>query len=292
MTRTPDDSDAAATPSEDDVYGISEPVEPAGLPDYVAKYMEKAEQPRAAAAAEPPPPAAWPMVAGVFNFPWYTHTLASWVLTSLGLIGTFYFLAVWLAGESVGMVAVRTMAPPTVAFGILTLGYAYTCGQAIIEGTAAGWDAVDIEIDLDWKAWVFQYGYVTVLMLQAAIVGLFVKTVTFSPWWVMFVATFLAFPPVLLGSLTADGAWVPTGILPVLRSMPKRWLTWTVFYVETAVLGVIWLFATLVGLVFCPWLVPLFSGPLLATYLLIYARLVGRLALCLAKEIDPSLYKS
>ena len=58
------------------------------------------------------------------------------------------------------------------------------------------------------------------------------------------------------------------------------------FYLEATAMAAVWMTLTVAGLRRSPWLVPLYSGPLLAAVMLIYARLVGRLAGCIAAEME------
>jgi hypothetical protein len=61
---------------------------------------------------------------------------------------------------------------------------------------------------------------------------------------------------------------------------------WCIFYVAAIVMAAGWWGLTVAGLRVSPWLVPFYSGPLLAAVMLIYARLVGRLAGCIAAAIE------
>ncbi len=106
----------------------------------------------------------------------------------------------------------------------------------------------------------------------------------------MAVGTFVAFPFILLGALAADGAWVPIAIGMVLRSFVQVWWAWALFFLEITPMVVVWTLLTateLHGEGDTPWLVPLYAAPLLAAIILIYARLMGRLAGCISAKIIP-----
>ena len=103
----------------------------------------------------------------------------------------------------------------------------------------------------------------------------------------MLVGTLAVFPLVLLGALAAEGAWVPLAIGRTLQSFFHAGWAWGLFYLETTPMIAAWgwlVKSQLAGR--GPWLVPLYAGPLLATIILIYARLVGRLAACISAAME------
>jgi hypothetical protein len=265
--------------------------EPAGsqVPfDPLAKYLRMAEEKRPGAAEEPPEPPRWPMLSGILTFPFYLNTLAAWMYISFGLMVTGWLLMVWIAprlGLILGAMSVRLFGLPTCLMGSLTFGYVATCCLMIIEQTSQGWDSVDVSPGMEWKEWLWNLAHLIALGLQAAVVGFAVQILSNSDSWLpMVVGTFAAFPLVLLGALAAEGAWVPLAIATVLRSLVALWWAWGLFYLQTAALAVGWVLLTKAGLAESPWVVPLYAGPLLAAIILIYARLAGRLAGCIAVE--------
>ena len=287
----PDDSlkpPGAAPDGDDELYRVSEPCEARPMPDFVAKYMRKAEERRVGAAEEPPPLPRWPMVSGVFTFPWRPCALAQWLWISLGLI-VFGLLALflWGPGAQFGLVAAWHLGLPTCAAGVLSFSYAFACCLNVIEETSHGWDAIDEWPELNWKEWVWSFAHVTGLLLQAGLFGLALQLVASSDSWLpLALGTLVAFPPVLLGALAAGGAWVPLAGLTVLRSMPWLWRPWAVFYLATGAMAAGWWFLTVACLRASPWLMPFCSGPLLAAAMFVYARLIGRLGALIAAEIE------
>jgi hypothetical protein len=272
-------------PEEDDGLYALKP-EPQAAPRPPEPYVVTSVLERVSTAAKPPPPPRWPMLSGTFTFPFYLGTLAAWMFISLGLMVTGWLLLFWLGpGAVLGLDSARLFGIPTLAAALLTLGYAASCCLMIIEETSHGWKAIDVSPEGDWKEWVWNYAHLAVLALQAAMVGAVMRLLCGSDSWLpVFAGTFLAFPLVLLGALAADGAWVPLAIAKVLRSIVGLLPTWMFFYLATAALMVGWISLTATGLEQEPWLVPLYAAPLLAMVILIYARLVGRLAGCIAAE--------
>jgi hypothetical protein len=273
---------------EDELYALK-PVEPPAAP-LVPQPISTSRAPsvleRISAETKLPPPPRWPMLSGVFTFPFYLGALAAWMFITLGLMATGWLLLFWLGpGAVLGLDSARLFGIPTCTAGLLTLGYAASCCLIIIEQTANGWNAIEVSPEGNWKEWVWNYAHLATIGLQALMVGAAVRLATSSPsWFPLFAGTFVAFPIVLLGALAAEGAWVPLAITKVLCSVPRLFPTWLLFYLETAVLIVGWTWLVATGFEQQPWFTPLYGAPVLAMVILIYARLVGRLAACIATE--------
>ncbi len=263
------------------------------VPNFVDHYIRKAEQKLASAADEPPPPPRWPMFTGVFTFPWRLSVLSAWVFISIGLMVTGWLVMFWVGpGLVLGALSARLFGPPACAAALLTFGYAVTCCLTIIEHTSNGWDTVDVAPPLDWKEWTFNFGRIAVLLFEAALVGaLFRWLWATDSWTPVAVGTFVAFPLVLLGAMADGEAWAPVDIKPVLWSLRPLWWAWALFYVETGAIIWVWSEVTVTGLHEEPWPTPLYSAPILAAVILIYARLLGRLAGCIVRESAKPKYQ-
>ncbi|MBN2578341.1 MAG: hypothetical protein JXB10_05060 [Pirellulales bacterium] len=244
------------------------------------RYTRAALQKRVSAAEEPPRPPRWPMLGGVWTFPFYLNTLGPWMFISFGLMLTAWVILLWLGpGMILGTMSARLFGLPACLLGALTFGYAFSCCLVVIEQTSNGWDSIDVSVGMEWKEWIWNLGRVTALLLQAAVVGYALQLLSLSETWLpMAWGTFAAFPLVLLGALASDGAWAPLAVATVLRSLiPLSW-AWALFYLQTAAVAWGWTVLTVAGLEQSPGLTPLYAAPLLAAAILIYARLAGRLA--------------
>jgi hypothetical protein len=282
----PQDPRGNITPpaDDDDLYGVSGPVESSVHSELANEYMAKAAKPLITEAAKPPPRPRWMMLSGVFSFPFYLPTLGPWLYISLGLFVAGMLLLFWLGPAMVlGLMSARLIGIPTCAATILTLSYASACCLTIIEDTYNGWDVVEDWPALEWKEWVWSLARILALVLEAALVGLAVSLIGVAGFWLPAAATLAVFPFVLLGAL-ADDAWAPTGIGRVLASLKNLWWAWGLFYLETTPLIVGWLILSGIGLAMQPVAVPFYSAPLFAMVLLIYARLLGRLARLIGEE--------
>lgn len=174
----------------------------------------------------------------------------------------------------------------TVIIGGFVAGYAAHCFHVVVENTAAGNDEVTWpdEPFLDWFWKVFY-------LVWLAGVGVGVS------WWLVRRVQFendelklasqivaavaggwLLFPICLLSSLSANSPWV---ILrwTVLRQLGRNLGATGVFYGTSAALLIGCAVLGILGVQGSPWWLLIGVGPLLAAGLLIYARLLGRLAL-------------
>jgi hypothetical protein len=263
----------------------AEPVKPRVVPAFVEKALQASQQKRVSVAAELPTPPRWPMLSGVFLFPFYLGMLSSWMFISGGLMLFGWLFMFWIEYGAVGGTAtVYYLGLPTFTVGVLTFGYAASCSFSIIEATSNGWNSFEVSPAVEWKEWFWTFLHMTALLAQAGMVGYALELVCATDSWMpMAVGTLAVFPLVLLGALAADGAWVPLAIGKTLQSYFLVSGSWILFYLETTPMLAGW--ALLVKDQIAgqgPWLVPLYAGPLLATIILIYARLVGRLAGCIS----------
>jgi hypothetical protein len=276
---------------DSDVYGVGETFERRPVPDFVTRHMEAATRRRVSAAEDPPPPPRLPMFTGVFTFPWRLSVLATWMLISIGVMLTAWLVMLWFGpgAHVLGGMSTRVFGLPACLMGILSFGYAATSGMTIIEGTSNGWDRIEVAPSMEWRDWVWNFGRIAVLLLQAALIGQVFHWLDGSgSYLALVVGTFIAFPLVLLGALASDEAWVPLAIKTVLWSFAPLWWAWGLFYAETALMAWGWILLTAAGLREEPWMTPLYAAPLLSAILLIYARLIGRLGGCIARETSKN----
>jgi hypothetical protein len=260
-----------------------EPVKPRVVPAFVEKHIKAAEQKRVSAAKELPPAPRWPMLSGIFTFPFYLGTLGSWMFMSAGLMVFGWLFMFWIEYGAMDMSTVYYLGLPVFAAGVLTFGYAASCIFGIIEGTSNGWDSFEVSTGAEWKEWFWSFLHITALLAQAGMVGYALELVCATDSWLpMAVGTLAVFPLVLLGALAADGAWVPLAIGKTVQSFFLVGWAWGLFYLETTPMLLGWALLVKTGLAQEPWLAPLYAGPLLAMIILIYARLVGRLAGCIS----------
>jgi hypothetical protein len=287
MPNPPEKSKDRTNPLLDDMeFKIApEPVKPRVVPAYVEKALQATEQKRISAAEELPPPPRWPMLSGIFLYPFYLCALGSWMSISAGLMLFGWLFMFWIYYGAIGGTSTSYyLGLPTCTAGVLSFGYAASCLFSIVEATSNGGDSFEASPIHEWKEWIWNFAHLAVLLAQAGMIGYALELVCSTDSWLpMVVGTLIVFPLVLLGALAADGAWVPLAIGKTLQSFFLIGWAWGLFYLVTIPMIVAWALLVkdqLAGQ--AQWLVPLFAGPLLATIILIYARLIGRLAGCIS----------
>jgi predicted RNA-binding Zn-ribbon protein involved in translation (DUF1610 family) len=236
-----------------------------------------------------PPPPRWTFFSGVFQFPWCQGNIGRWAILSFGLavtgqmvVGALALLGVGGGGVgSIAVVAIGFLVLPISWSSIWTFSYAATCMLAVVEETAAGNDEINWPED-GWRERVWKLLYTGYLFVLAALAGVGVGSLVrlcVDDFWVAPVATvYFVFPIILLSSLEAGSPWAP--ITPaILRSLLVRMWCWAIFYLEIVLLAAPWIVLVLFGFYLRhPFWTALLSAPLLSALMLIYARLLGRLA--------------
>ena len=245
----------AASPDDGDVYGVREVLEPdhrdpPGVPDIVAKYAQAARRKRVSAAEEPPPPPRWPMFTGIVTFPLRLNVLGAWLLISCGLMVTAWLTMLWFGpGMVLGGMSAKVFGLPACLMAVLTLGYAATCCLTIAENTSNGWDSFEVSPSWEWSEWVWNFGRIAVLGLQAGMVGAARQVAglvgVVDADGCRHVGGLSAG---VVGALTSEEAWVPLAIKTVLWSLAPLWWAWGLFYVETGAMAWGWTMLTWAGL--------------------------------------------
>lgn len=274
-------------PADDDTYGLSEPVAPVKRPPPpIPSTLAQAET---LEAGEPAPePTRLPFLVGVFSFPWYFRTVAAWGMISLGLTVSLLgvVLCLYLADLGMGAVAVRCFGVPVMLIATLSLSYASACCVTVIETTAEGYDKVIDWPSGMWRDWFFtMLGVLGILALSLAVGGVLGTWMGIGTWLPAAWSAYVLFPIFVVSTLEAGSLKVLVS-RPVLRSFRSLWWGWLLFYVETGALIAGLAALTVAGFGSQPWAAAFVVGPLLAALMLIYARLIGRLAWCLGEYGD------
>ncbi len=228
-----------------------------------------------------PIPAAvrFPMINGVYTMPFHGQSLLRWfVLTLLlGLFGGFLALTIYLVGKFPP--TVFYMIPGLVLFGLLAGGYASVCVHAVAVDTANGARDVDGWSDMDWRNWVFAFFQFAIAGMLIFAVGMLLARLTGAPleWQRLIAAYFVAiFLPVYYASSLYENTYViiiSRFVARSLLSVPHAWLS---LYLQNTVL----LFAFGFGFVLLRDVSAItalaLACPLLAAFVFIWARLIGR----------------
>jgi hypothetical protein len=233
---------------------------------------------------KPEPPPRWTFFSGVFTYPWRPQSMLPFVVLSIGIA-----LCEW-SGLMVVSGLASSSRPGALAAGafgivwlwliILTGSYAAACVFAIMETTAYNYDAPYDWPEPDWRERFLHFLWMGWCLGLAA--ALFVTPSAFlaeSPSGralICAIGIAVAFPVFVLSTMETNSLVPVSG--PVWRSLGSQIHVWIVFYVISSLLlagcslASVFLFSQL------GWLSPLALGPLWAATVLIYARLLGRLA--------------
>jgi hypothetical protein len=228
---------------------------------------------------------------GTFSFPWEPDLFARWLYMSLGLT-VFAVLGALLAsmyqqGGGIPGLAMGFFALPLIWIGIWTLSYAASICMAVITDTANGNQKIVNWAEQNWREWIITMAYVQYLVAVAALAGYvttqLLRLAGVDAPWAGVVVTAVALPYVILSALETGGG-LNFLSANVTLSLVRRPLAWLGYYLLAALLtaataAILW------GLwQVSPYLAGGVGGLLSAAWLLILARLTGRLAWAISRE--------
>ena len=298
VTRRPEPAPAPDLPAaRGEEYGVGQPAE---SPDYQpvidarlsrtrpGESLEHAE--RLGLVRTRPAPPRWPFFSGIFTFPLYRNSWPHWIglsMAATAVMPLLLFAAMLLGVPDAGWIAAAPWIFGMVFFvvacflGLIWAAVMSAFLLAILQETAAGADEVE-----DWPNplstdWVQECFYVINSFALSVLCGVPIAQILGyrNPAGSLGLpaAVFLIFPLILLSMLEAGSPLKPVS-LPVWQSLAARWRAWAMLYVEAAVLAVAFLVLSGAALLL-PWLlaIPLLAAGLVAA-LMIYFRLLGRLA--------------
>jgi hypothetical protein len=243
----------------------------------------------------PAPAPRWTFFSGVFTFPWRAQSFLPWLILSLGialcLLVGFLIIGGITSGTKEGVVAGGFFMLGWVWLLILTGSYASACVFAVTETTAYNYDEPydwpepdyrERMMHLLWLGWCLGLAIALVVGPAAAISQELQSRITL----VAIGAGFL-FPIFLLSTLETNS--LSPFSPPLWGSVVKQPAPWIVFYVLSSVIigacGVL----TVVLVRRMGMVAALAAGPLWAAGMLIYARLLGRLAWKIMRPGDDEL---
>lgn len=251
----------------------------------------------------PPPPPPYPLLQGIYFFPWRPDNLTLWGFLALDftIVAGLFCLLRELFGFLEGGSMIAGLIPPAIAaISILCLWigcYAGVHFLSVIEETAAGNDRFP---RAEWTVWeglmkcCFLLGLFAVSAAPGALLGRFVlerRLGAEAAWWLSVLPAALLFPPCLLSVLSTNAAWKvfdPKVVFPMLR--PRILIC--LFVPSLAMLALCLFLGYLTlrrgGVAMVP-----AAGAVWASCFLIYARLLGRVAwyVSLREEKKPGRKK-
>ena len=271
-----------ASKTEDDelVYEVGRPVERPVVTVEVFKTVPQVKRQR----VETPPKSLF--FSNVFSFPWATAEAAErWCYLSAGfmLSGLSYSVCVWMLqkyDDNRGWLGVSFFLMVMVWFVVWSLSYAASNALAIVQETASGNNRVVGWGEGSWRDWAFELVTMIWIFSIAGMIALIVA------WPMHFllgsVSPLLAcllvvtFPAIWLSAMDAETLWLPFSMV-VFRSFSRVSQSWAQFLGLSLCLLVVVLGSLLPLAFYHPWVAGFVAGPVLASAVFLYARLLGRL---------------
>jgi hypothetical protein len=233
---------------------------------------------------KPEPPPRWTFFSGVFTYPWRPQSMLPWVVLSIGNAlcewSGLLVLAGLASGSQPGALTAGLFGIGWIWLVILTGSYAAACVFAVMETTAYNYDAPydwpepdwrERFVHLLWMGWCFCLAAALIVPPSAFLADSLQGRALLS-----LIGIGLLFPVFVLSTLETNSLSPVSG--PVWRSLVSELAAWITFYVLSGLLlaGCGVASAVLFRRLQMP--SPLVLGPLWAATILIYARLLGRLA--------------
>lgn len=245
-------------------------------------YLESARRRGMIRSLKMPDPPRWTFFSGVFTYPWRGINLSRWTAMSFGLsiAGVVSLKTLEYMGLMNGLLTNLALAGLLLALfatvmTLAVLSFSFASCQAAIQDTADGHDLPQEASLPEWDHWVFTFLAWLSLWAAAAAVG-FPLSLAIGPIAFLISGTLL-FPVLLLSAMESDSYIMPYSP-PVLRTLGYYGHGWLTFYLLSTLMAAAWIAAFDAGYAQAPYLTVFLSGPVVAAMLLVYARLLGRLA--------------
>jgi hypothetical protein len=192
---------------------------------------------------------AWPLVSGVFSFPFQAGARSRWFFLSLTgcMLASFQVLAILMARSQVeGMGGAPILIASMIFFGLVfvtgLMWAVWVCLVllAIVQDTASAIDNVESWPASDWIDQVFHAFFIVISVVMSGIVGLgldYLIGLAGGPTGLGFLlGVWLGFPILLLSYLETGTFWNFLS-KPVWRSLGIAWPGWVGFFVLSGLLG-------------------------------------------------------
>ena len=233
---------------------------------------------------KPEPPPRWTFFSGVFTYPWRSQSMLPWIILSIGIafwaISGLLVLTGLASGTREGTVMAGFLGLGWIWLTILTGSYAAACVFAVTETTAYNFDAPYDWPEPDWRERFFHLLWLGWSLGLAVALVVTPASLIAEGWQhrllIIAVSTTLLFPVFVLSTLETNSLSPLSG--PVWKSLWREAAAWITFYLLSgAIVGGSGVASVEVykglGL-----LAVVVLAPLWAACVLIYARLLGRLA--------------
>ncbi|MGD9720697.1 MAG: hypothetical protein AB7O59_16160 [Pirellulales bacterium] len=250
-------------------------------PSMEPDYLEIAKRRGLLRTKDARPIPSWTFFSGVFGFPWREGNILRWVVMSIALLATCELLVV--AGlEMRNGVGNSTLLMPILSLVgaglmLVTGSFCAACFLAAVDDTADGHDDVQADSLPPLGDWFFAFFSVLGIWLMSGALGYPFALVPSIGALAVPISSLVLFPVLLLSAMECDSFFIPWS--PRVWGTTLRFAgTWLAFYIVSTFLLAAWLIGTSFALQAAPFASMLLAAPALAAVILIYARLLGRLA--------------
>ena len=226
----------------------------------------------------------WTFFSNVFTYPWQGVNLSRWTAMAFGLsmtgmafLKTAELLGLLSGGLTDAAIQGILLAMMTIVLALSSLSFCAASSLAAIQDTADGYDEAQESSLPDWDQWVFTFVGMFTLWAGSAALGFPLSLLEPIGPAASLISSVVLFPVLLLSAMEADSFFMPLS-LPVLGTLTRCWRAWGMFYLLTTAMLVGWIAALGWALPLAPYLTLLFNGPVVAAMMLVYSRLLGRVA--------------
>ena len=233
---------------------------------------------------KPAPSPHWTFFSGVFTYPWRPQSLLPWVILTIGIafcgVTGLLVLAGLYSGSQGGTLMAGFLGLAWIWLAILTGSYAAACLFAVTETTAYNFDEPYDWPEPDWRERFFHFLWIGwCLGLTVALIvtpASLIAESTQDRALIVAISTAILFPIFVLSTLETNSLSPLSG--PVWTSLAREATAWITFYMLSGLIMGGSGFVTIelyrrLGILAVVLLAPIWSA-----CVLIYARLLGRLA--------------
>jgi hypothetical protein len=226
-------------------------------------------------------PPNWTFFSGVLGYPWRGVNLSRWTAMAFGMscAGMMSFVTLLSLGLVPGARGNQITGIFMSLFAILmtlgSLSFSAASWDAALSDTADGHDEPQEASLPEWDLWLSSLLAVVSIGAVSSAVGYPLSLAIGKAGFL--ICGMLVFPVLWLSAMEC-GSYILPYSSPVLRSLVRHPGTWLMFYLLSTPPLVAWVAAFYFAFGVSPYLAILFSGPIVATLVLLYARWLGRVA--------------
>ena len=220
----------------------------------------------------------WTFFSTVYEFPWMGQNLWRWGTMTFGFCVSGFFVVVVLhLMKREPDIFVPFVVLAAVGTSLLSVVVSSAFFLSAIQDTADGYREVQASSLADFDQWFVSAIGVLYVAALAALVGYPFSLIDEVGMIAIPIAMAILFPFLVLSAMDGGSFFVPYSPR-IVRTLIGVWWAWLFFYLMSTLIVVGWGYGMLEGYQRRPFPMVLVAAPVLATIVLIYARLLGRVA--------------